>query len=139
MVVNVARREAVDQPARGAPSALFASVLTNIEVEWPSINLDDQAFNRPAQIRFLPGDTDVEAWHRHPGIAQDLERPDLRTASRPLERQPGVTRDCHRQPSCATASPIPAEHLAQLRQGGELDPDCLPYEPRYQLVAGPGG
>src|SRR3954451_5884724 len=124
---DVAGREAKNGPARRFPDRLLARVLADIEVERASVDLDDQPFSGPAEVCFDTGSTCVEARQWSAGVAQDEHRLDLRTASRPLERQPGVAGEHLRDsPNAATAAGA-AHRVADRRQRRQLESDRLAH------------
>jgi hypothetical protein len=62
-------------------------------MEGATIDLDDQPPARPAQVRLLPGDPDVQLGQRAAGGVENLQRPYLGAAAGAFDRQAGVARD----------------------------------------------
>src|SRR3954449_6156121 len=90
VLINVVGGDAPNLPSGCLPCALLPSVLTDIEVKRSAVDLEDHAIRRPAEVRLLAGDTDVEAWRGIAGVAEDLEGADLGSAASTFDRQAAI-------------------------------------------------
>ena len=100
------------QPASRHAASFRASSPASWCYGPPSISMMRRS-PRPAQVRLLAGDVDVEARKLDAGVAQDLQGPHFRAASRSLDRKPAVPSHRRSEADCAAAVASPAEPVTQ--------------------------
>src|SRR5262245_26530548 len=62
VLIHVIGGDAANPPSRALPSLPLTRVLADVKVERPTVDLDDQAYRRPAEVGFLAGDVHVQPW-----------------------------------------------------------------------------
>src|SRR5581483_11491679 len=130
MLVYVVGADALDGPTRALPDPLLAHILAAVEVKRTAVDLDEGVLRGPAQVRFLSGDADVEQRQAESGVAEDLDRADLGSAARALDRKPAVSRDDRTEAAGTTAATVVAEAVRDASDRRLLEPDRLSHRPR---------